>query len=53
MILSVSFRPPKKDGESSFVKEVVCYSDLNHELPEDEDRVFLSLDRRCRHEQGK
>ena len=43
----------QKDGESSFVTEVRCYNDVNHEQPEDVERVFLFLDRRCRHEQGK
>ena len=42
----------QKDSESSFVTEVGCQNVMNQELPEDE-RVFLSLDRRLRHEQGK
>jgi len=44
---------PQSNGGSSFVTEIRCYNDLNHELPKDVERDFLFLDRRCRHEQGK
>ena len=43
----------QSDGESSFVSKVRCYNDLNNELTEDVGRVYLFLDRRSRHEQGK
>ena len=43
----------ESDGESSFVSKVRCYNDLNNELTEDVGRVYLFLDRRSRHEQGK
>ena len=47
---SCSIQP---DGESSFVSKVRCYNDLSNELTEDVGRVYLFLDRRSRHEQGK